>query len=110
MSKVPVGVLISGRGSNVEALIAEAAAPDYPARIALVLSNVADAGGLAKARAAGIPTAVIDHKAFGKDRAAHEAQVDQTLREAGVEVVALAGYMRVLSPFLVEKWSGRMIN
>lgn len=108
--KVPVGVLISGRGSNMEALIAAAQDPDYPARIALVLSNVANAPGLEKAKAAGVPTAVVEHRPFGKDRAAHEAQVDQTLREAGVEVVALAGYMRVLTPFLVEKWAGRMIN
>ena len=110
MKKVPVGVLISGRGSNMEALIAAAEDPDYPARIALVLSNVADAPGLAKAQAAGIPTAVIDHRPFGKDRAAHEARVDQTLRAAGVEIVALAGYMRVLTPYLVERWAGRMIN
>lgn len=110
MMKVPVGVLISGRGSNMEALIAAAQAPEYPARIALVLSNVAGAPGLAKAAAAGIPTAVIDHKPFGKDRAAHEAKVDETLRAKGVEVVALAGYMRVLTPFLVERWAGRMIN
>jgi formyltetrahydrofolate-dependent phosphoribosylglycinamide formyltransferase len=110
MSKVAVGVLISGRGSNMEALIEAARDPAYPARIALVLSNKADAGGLQIAHAAGIPTAVIDHRPFGKDREAHERQVHQALTEAGVQIVALAGYMRVLTPWLVDAWAGRMIN
>lgn len=110
MNKVAVGVLISGRGSNMEALIAAARDPAYPARIALVLSNKADAGGLATAAAAGIATTVVDHRPFGKDREAHERQVHQALTDAGVQVVALAGYMRVLTPWLVDAWAGRMIN
>lgn len=110
MSKTRIGILISGRGSNMEALIEAAKAADYPGEIALVLSNIADAGGLAKAADAGIDTVVIDHKPFGRDRAAHEALVHQALLDARVEIVALAGYMRVLTPFLVEKWAGRMIN
>ena len=110
MTKVAVGVLISGRGSNMEALIEAARDPAYPARIALVLSNKPDAGGLEIARMAGIPTAVIDHRPFGKDRAAHERQVHQALTDAGVRIDALAGYMRVLTPWLVDAWAGRMIN
>ncbi len=110
MARAKVGILISGRGSNMEALIAAAVTPDYPAEIAIVVSNREDAGGLAKAQAAGVTTRVIEHKPFGRDREAHERVIDAALREAGVEVVALAGYMRVLSPFFVEAWSGRMIN
>lgn len=110
MTKVPVGVLISGRGSNMEALIDAARDPAYPARIVLVLSNKADAGGLDIARKAGIATAVIDHRPFGKDREAHERQVHQALTDVGVRIVALAGYMRVLTPWLVDAWAGRMIN
>ena len=103
-------VLISGRGSNLAALIEAAAAPDYPTEIALVLSNRADAGGLAHAAAANIPSAVIDHCPFGADRAAHEAALDAALRAACVEIVCLAGYMRLLTPFLVGRWAGRMLN
>ena len=110
MTKAKVGILISGRGSNMEALIEAAKAPDYPGEIALVLSNKANAGGLAVAQAAGVPTAVVDHRSFGADREAHERAIDQALRAAGVEVVALAGYMRVMTPWLVEVWAGRMIN
>lgn len=110
MSRVHVGVLISGRGSNMEALIAAAKDPAYPAQIALVISNNPDAPGLEKARAAGAPTLAIDQKAFPKDREGHERAIDWALREAGVEIVALAGYMRLLSPFLVQAWAGRMIN
>jgi formyltetrahydrofolate-dependent phosphoribosylglycinamide formyltransferase len=94
----------------MEALIVAARDPAYPARIALVLSNNPDAGGLEIARAAGIATAVIDHRPFGKDRQAHERQVHQALTDAGVQIVALAGYMRVLTPWLVEAWAGRMLN
>jgi formyltetrahydrofolate-dependent phosphoribosylglycinamide formyltransferase len=94
----------------MQALIEAARAPDYPGEIALVVSNRADATGLQIAADAGVATAVIDHKPFGTDREAHEHAVDRALRTAGVEVVALAGYMRVLSPWLVEAWAGRMIN
>ncbi len=103
-------VLISGRGSNLAALIAAAAAPDYPAEIALVLSNRPDAGGLAHAASAGISSMVIDHRAFGGDRAAHETALDAALRAEGIEIVCLAGYMRLLTPFLVGRWAGRMLN
>ena len=110
MSKARVAVLISGRGSNMAALIEAAKDPAYPAEIVLVLSNIADAGGLDIAQVAGIETAVIAHAPFGKDREAHERMIDARLRQSGVQIVALAGYMRVLTPFLVETWAGRMIN
>ncbi|GAB0118167.1 phosphoribosylglycinamide formyltransferase [Acidisoma sp. 7E03] len=103
-------VLISGRGSNMVALIKAARAPDFPAEIVLVLSNNPDAGGLETARAAGIPAVAIDHRPFGKDREAHEAQIDAALRAAEVEIVCLAGYMRLLTPYLVSRWAGRMLN
>lgn len=107
--KRKVGILISGRGSNLAALIEAAADADYPAEIALVLSNRADAGGLDRAREAGLATAVVDHKAY-PDRASFDAAVDARLREAGVEIVCLAGFMRLLTPGFVEGWRDRMIN
>jgi phosphoribosylglycinamide formyltransferase-1 len=109
-TKHPTAILISGRGSNMAALIEAAAAPDFPAAIVLVLANNADAGGLALAVTQGIPTLAIDHRPFGRDRAAHEAAVDTALRAHGVEIICLAGYMRLLSPFLVSRWAGRMLN
>ena len=105
-----VGVLISGRGSNMIALVEAARAPDYPAQIALVLSNKPDAPGLAWACEQDVPALAIDAKPFGADREAHERAVDAALRAAGVQVVALAGYMRVLTPWFVNAWAGRMIN
>ncbi len=105
-----VGILLSGRGSNMEALVRAARAPGFPAEVALVLSNAPDAPGLDIARAHGIEAAAIDHRAFRRDRAAHEAALDSALREAGVEIVCLAGYMRLLTPFFVERWAGRMLN
>jgi formyltetrahydrofolate-dependent phosphoribosylglycinamide formyltransferase len=110
MSKARVAVLISGRGSNMAALIQAAKDPAYPAEIVLVLSNIADAGGLEIAKATGIETAVIAHGPFGKDREAHERMIDARLRQSNVQIVALAGYMRVLTPYLVEAWAGQMIN
>ena len=110
MSRVRTAVLVSGRGSNLDALIAAAQAPDYPAEIVLVLSNVPDAGALARARVAGIVTTTLDHRPFGKDRAAHEAQVQAALEAAEVELVALAGYMRVLTGGFTRAWAGRMVN
>lgn len=101
-----VGVLISGRGSNLAALARAAAAPDYPAEIALVISNHADAAGLRYAA----NSLVIEHRPFGQDRAAHEAAIDAALQDAAIEIVCLAGYMRVLTPFLVHRWAGRMLN
>jgi phosphoribosylglycinamide formyltransferase-1 len=109
-SKVRTAVLVSGRGSNLRSLLAAASAPDYPAEIVLVLSNNPDAGGLEIARAAGVAAQAVDHRPFGKDRAAHEAALDARLRAAGVELIALAGYMRVLTPAFVAAWRGRMIN
>lgn len=103
-------MLISGRGSNMRALIEAAADPGYPAEIALVLANVPEAPGLALARAAGIATAVVDHRPFRRDRAAHEAAVQAALHGAGIELVCLAGWMRLLSPYLVGLWRGRMLN
>jgi phosphoribosylglycinamide formyltransferase-1 len=105
-----VAILISGRGSNMEALIAAARDPAYPARIALVLSNRPDAPGLGIARTAGIRTEVIDHRDFGTSRASHEAAIDAVLRAADIEIVCLAGYMRLLTPVLVTAWEGRMLN
>lgn len=108
--RTKVGVLISGRGSNMLSLAAAAKAADYPAEIVLVLSNKPDAGGLALAAAQGVRALAIDGKAFGKDREAHERAMDAALRAAGVEVVCLAGYMRLLTPWFVEQWAGRMLN
>jgi phosphoribosylglycinamide formyltransferase-1 len=109
-TKVKVGILISGRGSNMEALIHAAGAADYPAEIAVVVSNKPEAGGLTTALAGGISAIAVDHKPFGPDREAHERAIDAVLREAGVQVVALAGYMRVLTPWFVDAWAGRMVN
>jgi len=103
-------ILISGRGSNMAALLTAARDPAYPANIVLVVSNRPRAAGLALAQAAGMPTATIDHRLFGNDRAAHEAAIDAALRQAGVEIVCLAGYLRLLTPRLVDAWQGRMLN
>ncbi len=105
-----VGVLISGRGSNMEALVKAAQAPDYPAEIALVLSNKPDAQGLDIARALGIEAIAVPSKPFGPDRAAHERAIDDELVVRGIEIVCLAGYMRILTPYLVGRWAGRMLN
>jgi phosphoribosylglycinamide formyltransferase-1 len=110
MKKKRVAVLISGRGSNMVALIEAAKAPDYPAEIVLVVSNVPDAAGLDRARQDGIATAVIDHRVFGKDREAFEGALDHELQSCRIEIVCLAGFMRLLTPRFVEQWSGRMLN
>ena len=110
MSRAKVGVLISGRGSNMIALVEASRRKDCPFEIALVVANKPDAGGLDHARAMGVSAVAIDSKPFGKDREAHERAIDAALREAGCEYVALAGYMRILTPWLVEAWAGRMIN
>ncbi len=107
---VRVAVLISGAGSNMAALIDAGQAPDSGYEVVLVLSNIEGAGGLAIAAAKGVATATVTHKPFGKDREAHERAVDAVLRDVGVEVVALAGYMRVLTPWLVGGWRERMLN
>lgn len=109
MSRVRTAVLISGRGSNLAALIDAAKAPDYPAQIALVFSNRADAAGLDVARAAGIPVTVISHKDF-VSREDFDAAIDAVLRAAGIELIAEAGFMRIHSEWFVNRWLGRMIN
>jgi formyltetrahydrofolate-dependent phosphoribosylglycinamide formyltransferase len=108
MRRVPTAVLISGRGSNMAALLAAARAPGFPAEIRLVVSNNPDAPGLRAT--GGIPAVAIDHRPFGRDRAAHEAAVAAALDDAGIELVCLAGYMRLLTPFLVARYAGRMLN
>ena len=109
-TRARTAILISGRGSNMAALIAAARDPDYPAEIVLVLSNRSDAAGLALAWDAGVPAMGIDHRQFLGDRAAHEAAIDAALRQEAVEIVCLAGYMRLLTPLLVDAWQGRMLN
>jgi phosphoribosylglycinamide formyltransferase-1 len=103
-------VLISGRGSNMTALIEAAKSKDYPADIVLVLSNRPDAAGLARAREAGIATAVIDHRAFGDNREAFERTLDDELRKKRIDIVCLAGFMRLLTPWFIKRWSGRVLN
>lgn len=105
-----VAILISGRGSNMAALIQAAKAPGFPAEIALVLSNKPEAGGLEIARTEGIATAVIEHKTYGKDRAAFDAAMQTELERHGIEIIALAGFMRLLTQGFCEAWFGRMIN
>ncbi len=109
MPKMRVGVLISGRGSNMAALIAAAADPAYPAEIACVVSNKASAAGLETAAAAGIPTEVIAHRDF-PDRGSFDLALDSALRRHGVELVVLAGFMRVLTPVLIDRWPDRIVN
>jgi phosphoribosylglycinamide formyltransferase 1 len=110
MARKRVAVLISGRGSNMAALIDAAKAPAYPAEISLVLSNVPDAAGLETAKAAGIATDVVAHKPFGKDRAAFERALQAVLEKHDIEIVCLAGFMRILTADFVGLWQGRMIN
>src|SRR3954451_828222 len=110
MSRKRVAILISGRGSNMTALIDDAKVPDYPAEIALVISNLPDAAGLARAREAGIATEVIDHKPFGKDRAGFEQALQAALERNHIDLVCLAGFMRVLTPWLLSRWTTRVIN
>ncbi len=109
MGRVRVGVLISGRGSNLQTLIQAAQAPDYPAEIAYVIANVADAKGLDHAERAGIPACVISHKDFA-DRAAFDAALDAALRKAKIEIVCLAGFMRLLGKKFTEDWRDRVLN
>jgi phosphoribosylglycinamide formyltransferase-1 len=108
--KKRVAVLISGRGSNMAALIEAARAPDYPAEIVLVVSNRPDALGLVRAREAGIATALVDHKTFGKDREAFEHALDAQMAMHHIDLICLAGFMRLLTPWFVTRWSGRMLN
>jgi phosphoribosylglycinamide formyltransferase 1 len=105
-----VAVLISGRGSNMAALIEAAEAEDFPAEIAVVISNRPDAGGLEKARASGVATVTIESKPFGKDRAAFEAVLQSTLDEYRIDLICLGGFMRLFTADFVQRWYGRMLN
>lgn len=108
-AKKRVAVLISGRGSNLAALVAAASAPDYPAQIALVASNRPEAEGLALARKHGIATFAVSHKEFS-DRESFDRVMHQKLEESRIDIIALAGFMRVLSPWFCREWAGRLIN
>jgi phosphoribosylglycinamide formyltransferase 1 len=110
MARRRVAVLISGRGSNMVALIEAATDPNFPAQIALVVSNRPDAAGLARAQQAGIETTVVDHTQFGRDREAFERALQAVLQAHRIEIVCLAGFMRLLTPWFVTRWSGRMLN
>jgi phosphoribosylglycinamide formyltransferase-1 len=110
MARKRVAILISGRGSNMLALIEAAKDRDYPAEIILVISNEPAAVGLQRAAAAGIPTATVDHRQFGKDREAFERALDRMLQEAAIDLVCLAGFMRLLTPWFVRRWEGRLLN
>lgn len=109
MSKRKVAILISGRGSNMRSLVEAARAPDYPAEIALVLSNRPNAAGIDWAKAQGIATAVIDHKAH-PGREDFEREMQKTLEAHEIELICLAGFMRLLTPWFVGRWEGRMLN
>jgi phosphoribosylglycinamide formyltransferase-1 len=110
MAKQRVAILISGRGSNMASLIAAAKDDSYPAEIALVVSNRPDAAGLDHAKSRGITTAVVDHTRYGKDRAAFEHALQDVLTAHRIELVCLAGFMRLLTPWFVGQWQGRMLN
>jgi phosphoribosylglycinamide formyltransferase-1 len=105
-----VAILISGRGSNMTALIEAAREKDYPAEIALVVSNRAEAGGLEKAKASGIPALVIESRPFGKDRAAFEAALEAVLGQYRIELICLGGFMRLFTAEFVRRWYGKMLN
>ncbi len=108
MTRRKVGILISGRGSNMMALVEASRAPDSPYEVALVASDKPEAPGLAWAREQGVP--IFAHSPKGIPKSEYEAAIDSALREAGVEVIALAGYMRLISDAFVERWRGRILN
>jgi phosphoribosylglycinamide formyltransferase-1 len=105
-----VAILVSGRGSNMAALLAAMAAPGCPATPVLVASNRPEAEALPRAAAAGVPTAAIDHRAFGGDREAFERALSARIEAAGADLVCLAGFMRLLTPWFVARWRDRLIN
>ena len=105
-----VAILISGRGSNMVALIEAAKAADFPAEIALVVSNRADAAGLERAKAAGVPTALIESKPFGKDRVGFEVTLQSTLDQHRIELICLGGFMRLFTAEFTRRWYGQMLN
>ncbi len=104
-----VAILISGGGSNMEALLADMAQPGHPATPVLVVSNVPGAGGLARAEARGVPAATVDHRSF-PTREAFEEALSSTLDQAAPDIICLAGFMRILTPGFVTRWQGRMLN
>jgi phosphoribosylglycinamide formyltransferase-1 len=105
-----VAILISGRGSNMTALIEAAKADGFPAEIAVVISNKADAAGLARARESGIATLIIESNPFGKDRAGFETALQSALDDAQVDLICLGGFMRLFTAEFVQRWHGRMLN
>jgi phosphoribosylglycinamide formyltransferase-1 len=105
-----VAILISGRGSNMTALVEAAKAQDFPAEIVVVISNKADATGLAKARDGGVPTVTIESKPFGTDRAGFEVKLQSALDEYRVDLICLGGFMRLFTAGFVQRWHGRMLN
>jgi phosphoribosylglycinamide formyltransferase 1 len=105
-----VAILISGRGSNMVALVKAAAAADFPAEIAVVIANRADALGIERAKAAGVPTVVIESKPFGKDRAGFEAKLQAVLDQHNIELICLGGFMRLFTAEFTQRWYGKMLN
>lgn len=110
MTKLRLAILISGRGSNMESILQSAEADDYPLEPALVLSNRPNAAGLKIAEGLGIQTKSVDHTLFDKDREAFEAAMHVALKESKIDIIALAGFMRILTPWFVNKWAGRLVN
>jgi len=110
MTRLRIAILISGRGSNMEAILDAARSDDYPANPVLVLSNRPNAKGLETASNAGLAAIAIDHKPYGKDREAFERAMHTVLTDHDVEMIVLAGFMRILTPWFVSQWTGRMIN
>jgi phosphoribosylglycinamide formyltransferase-1 len=110
MTKKRVAVLISGRGSNMASLIEAARADDYPAEIVLVVSNRPEAAGLVRARESGIATELVDHTVYGRDREAFERALQAVLERHRIDIVCLAGFMRILTASFVQHWTGRMLN
>lgn len=107
--KIKTAILISGRGSNMEALLEAASAPDFPADITLVASDKADAAGLSKASSQGFTTRALPYKSF-ENKAAFEDALHQEMVENGIEIICLAGFMRLLSADFTERWAGRILN
>jgi phosphoribosylglycinamide formyltransferase-1 len=110
MSAAAIGILISGSGSNMVALVEAMHRGEVPARTAVVISNNPGAAGLAKAEALGVPTAVTDHRTYKGDREAFDAAINAKLHQAGAELIAFAGFMRICTPILTDAWTGRMLN
>lgn len=110
MTRLRIAILISGRGTNMEAILKAAEASDYPADPILILSNRPTAKGLDTAKTAGLSAVAVDHKPFGKDREAFERALQAVLTEHNIEMIVLAGFMRILTPWFVQQWEGRMIN